>query len=427
MSTIEIPTSIAASSSDNVKSNPNFEIFYTRRSIGKFSQTDEILDNMMDFNKLFFKYLNNLGISLEPIEYNDMTIDEIANLGYYKYKSLYKYIIENLTEKHRMLIKKSKDLDKNYLTAYEYFLYQCYPFIYIKYNKDNYFNVIVLKGNTYINTKGGSGERLIYFADGLETKYKMLSQDERNTKTFGSIKLKDIMPNITCDVIQSNNRGKKTVLALQYLNDIYKLTFELFKEDIITPTILNNMTKNKKVSIGFLNDYGEILFKNKSYTKKKQDNDPTSTDDIIEYTIFDLKLIGKPNSDLYTWFTNYNESNNADDMLINGCKINLNNINQALPRNTIISTFINMESITYVHNSKQLYLNFKCYQIDVDRRFVPPSKDLIGSFDFKTLCKRNSLTPQIYDISEDNKQTIITDEIEQNYENDDEDNTDDNI
>lgn len=397
MSTIEIPTSMGSSTQSNIERFANQQstkIFTSRRDNGRFSQTDTILQNMLDFNEKYFNYLNEIGIPLNPFKYETETekpdYDKITKLGYDNYKSFTKYTMENTDDEQQKLIKSTKG---ECATAYEFFLKQCLPYIFIKHNKDNYFNVNILKNGKY-TTERGSGERLIYFAEGLETKYQIANQEERNSKTIGSVKLRDIMPNVTCDVNQSNPRGKKTILVLQYLNDIYDLTFQLFKDEIVAP--LTTAPKCKKNQIIHLNDSEQVLFKDKFYTKKKQDGDKT-VDEVIEFTVFDLKLLGKPDNNLQTLITNYNESD-TDQMMVNGKSINLDNIDKAFPRGVMISAFINMESITYVPATKHLHWNFKCYQIDVDRRYISLTSGSTGTFNFKSLCQNNE-PPQIFNIS----------------------------
>lgn len=397
--TMEIPTNMNTYSQSNMERfmNQSTKIFVNRRDNGRFSQTDSILQNMLEFNENFHKYLNNNGVPLNPIEYHEnekMDFDEIAKLGYGKYKSFTKYFMENTNDEQKQLIKSTKG---DCSTAYEFFLKQCMPYIFIKHNKDNYFNVNILKNGKY-TTERGSGERLIFFAEGLETKYSIANQEERNSKTIGSVKLREIMPNVTCDVVQSNSRGKRTLLVLQYLNDIYNLTFQLFKDDIVAP--LPSAPKGRKTQIIHLNDHEQVLFKDKFYTKKKQEGEKT-TDEVIEFTVFDLKLLGKPDNNLQTLITNYNESE-TDQMMVGGRSINLDNIDKAFPRGVLISTFINMESISYIPATKHLHWNFKCYQIDVDRRYVSLSNGSTGTFNFRGLCQNNE-APQVFNISDDAK------------------------
>jgi hypothetical protein len=416
-STIEIPTSMGSTTQSNIErfANQSTKIFTSRRDNGRFSQTDTILQNMFEFNEKYFKYLNEIGIPLNPIVYEieKQDFDEIAKLGYGKYKSFTKYTMENTDEEQQKLIKSTKG---ECATAYEFFLKQCLPYIFIKHNKDNYFNVNILKNGKY-TTERGSGERLIYFAEGLETKYQIANQEERNSKTIGSVKLREIMPNVTCDVNQSNHRGKKTILALQYLNDIYDLTFQLFKDEIVAP--LTTAPKGKKNQIIHLNDSEQVLFKDKFYTKKKQDGEKT-VDEVIEFTVFDLKLLGKPDNNLQTLITNYNESD-TDQMMVNGKSINLDNIDKAFPRGVMISTFINMESITYVPATKHLHWNFKCYQIDVDRRYISLASGSTGTFNFKGLCQNNE-PPQVFNISGGDSSR----KEDSNHDEDDNDFDDDN-
>jgi hypothetical protein len=425
-STLEIPTGMSATPQINIdrSMNQGTKIFVDRKNKGSFSQTDLILNNMTEFNIHLFEYLSNMGIPLKPLNYGSdelpqFNYEEIANLGYSEYKSFTNYIVDTLSEDQIKLIKSTKDTSKPNGTAYDLFVKQCMPYIYIEFNKGNWFNVNILKNGKYKNERG-TGERLIFFADGLVTKYQIPNQEERNNKTVGSqnLKLKDIMPNITCDVNQPSQRGKKTVLALQFLNDLYKLTFALFKDDIVAPLQQNSgasASKTKKQQqIDHLNDSDQILFKDKSYTKT---NPETQEKSVVEFTVFDLKLLGKPDNNLQSIITNTNESDTIEPMVVDGHNINLDNIDVAFPRGVLISTWINMESVTYVPSTKHLYWNFKCYQIDVDRRYITLFSTL-GSLDIRSLCK-NEETPQIFDInkSPESKAEVFPD----NEEDDDED------
>jgi hypothetical protein len=387
----------------------------SRRENGRFSQTDAILQNMYEFNENYFKYLNEIGIPLKKIVYDEIEIqnfDEIAKLGYSKYKSFTKYTLENTSEDQHKLIRSTKG---DCLTAYDYFLKKCLPYIYIKHNKDNYFNVNILKNGKY-TTERGASERLIYFAEGLETKYQIENQEVRSLKTIGSLKLKDIMPNVTCDVSQSSDRGKKTVLALQFLNDLYDLTFQLFKDEIVAPLISTQKNKPKKSEIRHLNDYDQILFKDKFYAKKTSDDGEKKTsEEVIEFTVFDLKLLGKPDNNLQTLITNYNEQPDNEQMMVNGKSINLDNIDRAFLRGTYLSTFINMESITYIPLTKHLHWHFKCYQIDVDNRYISKSSSSNGTFNFKGLCKNNDVPIFNHDSLKNNKYDQDKDEKDDDF------------
>ena len=434
-STLEIPTGMSATPQNNIdrSMNQGTKIFVDRKNNQRFSQTDIILQNMTEFNNRLVEYLSNIGIPLKPLNYGtdelpQFNYEEIANLGYSEYKSFTTYILENVSDDQIKLIKSTKDTSKTNGTAYDLFTKQCLPYIYIEFNKGFYFNVNVLKNGKYKNERG-TGERLIFFADGLVTKYQVSNQEERNNKTVGSqnLKLKDIMPNITCDVKQPSQRGKKTVLALQFLNDIYKLTFTLFKDDIVAPLQISgpSVSKSKKQQqIDHLNDHDQILFKDKSYTKT---NPETQEKSVIEYTIFDLKLLGKPDNNLQSIITNTNESDTDQPMVVDGHNINLDNIDIAFPRGVLISTWINMESVTYVPTQKHLYWNFKCYQIDVDRRYISLSTSSSCSLDIRSLCKNNE-TPQIFDInkSPESKADVFLNEDDDNENDDNENDEDDN-
>jgi len=426
-STIEIPTGMSATSQINIDRSmtQGTKIFVDRKNNQRFSQTDSILENMVEFNIRLFEYLTDMGVPLKPLNYgtddvSQFDIEEIANLGYFKYKSFTNYVAETLSEDQLKLIKSTKDTSKANGTAYDLFMKKCMPYIYIEFNKGLYFNVNVLKNGKYKNERG-TAERLIFFADGLITKYQIPNQEERNNKTVGSqnLKLKDIMPNITCDVNQPSQRGKKSVLALQFLNDLYKLTFALFKDDIVAPLQITgaSASKSKKQQqMDHLNDSDQILFKDKSYTKT---NPETQEKTVVEFTVFDLKLLGKPDNDLQSLITNTNESNTIDPMVVDGRHINLDNIDVAFPRGVLISTWINMESVTYVPSQKHLYWNFKCYQIDVDRRYITLSTGSSGSLDIRSLCK-NDETPQIFDInkSPESKAEVLPEEDDEEEDDD---------
>jgi hypothetical protein len=314
-----------------------------------------------------------------------------------------------------------KDTSKTNGSAYDSFLKECLPFICIEFNTGTYFNVNVLKNGKYKN-KNGTSERLIYFANGLVTKYKISNQAERNNKvlTATSFKLKDIMPNVSCDVIQTTETGKKSVLALQYLNDIYKLTFTLFKDEIIAPLLkIPGSTKNKVFD--YVNDSDQVLFKDKEYKKK---NGEGIEDTIIEYTTLNLKLLGKPDNYLQTLITNTNETEEEDpikDMIANdGRTINLDNIDEAFPAGVLISTWINMETVTYVSTGKALYWNFKCHKIDVDRRYIKPTYNNVNNdLHIRNLCKNNE-KPEIFNIDKEG-----IDKHESKHDDDDDDDNDD--
>jgi len=385
-STIEIENTASSSTGTGMSNTTtnldrfneaNTKIFVDRRNSNKFTKVDDVLENMVEFNKNLSKYLNDNDIHLNPINYSDTSdfkfdIDDIAEQGYSNYKSFNTYITENIS---------LSDIEKIKKNGYDIFMNTCFPIIKIVFNKAQYFNVIVLKNGKYTNEKG-YGERLILLINEMETKYMLKNQDERDKLvTPSGIKLKDIMPNLSFDVNQPKISGKKSILALQYIEDIYKIIFGLFKDEIIALyKESNKISSNKKLPIDYLNSSGNILFKDNEYTK----TDPeTSEKTTVQYTVYELKLLGKPTNYLQTLITNYTESNPDSEMMtIYNKSINLDNIKEALPRGSLLTAFVNFESITII-SGKTLYLTNKAYQIDAVTKHIVKTNYNTTDFDYK--------------------------------------------
>tara|TARA_Y100000389_G_scaffold127164_1_gene124511 strand:- start:2832 stop:4112 length:1281 start_codon:yes stop_codon:yes gene_type:complete len=405
--TIEIEQSAGVTSSaaqSNLETNTNLDrfneantkIYVDRRNSNKFSKVKDVLDNMVTFNTNLSTFFNDIGIPLKPISYSESSdkmkfdANDIAELGYDKYKSFTDYITENVSNDNIEEIKKN---------GYNEFLNKCFPMCKIVFNKSQYFNVMVLKNGKYTNERG-SGERFILFIDGLETKYMLNNQDEREKSvTPTGLKLKDIMPGISFDVKQSTTCGRKSILAIQYIDDIYRLTFLLFKDELVKSYKEGNkIPLSKKLTVEYLNSCDKILFKDKEYIKTNQEtNEKIAT----PFTVYELKLLGTPNNNLQTLITNYTESN-TDMMMIHGKSVNLNNIKEALPRGALLTAFVNFEAFTMVHG-KTLYPANRAYQIDVSTKHVLTSEQN-NKFDHKKFIKdlqKKDLKESFNDIDHD--------------------------
>ena len=293
----------------------------------------------------------------------------------------------------------------------------------ISFHKQLYFNIVINKNGKY-TTEKGMGERLILLLENIETKYNLINQEERNTTTtYTGIKLKDIMPSLVFDVKQPTLRGKLSMLSLLYIDDLYRLSFLLFKEDIIKKYKEGNkLPLNKKVTIQHLNAFDKILFKNREFFKY---NSETDEKEAFDYNYYELKLLGKPENNLQSLITNYTETD-GDVMKVNGRDVNLDNIKEAIPRNSLCTCFVNLESLVLV-SGKQLYITNKAYQIDVNRSNCNTSLNNNKTFDFKQHVKSmsnveyhklnntsNNNEDEEYDAEDDNDEI---DEIEEFNEN----------
>tara|TARA_B110000263_G_scaffold46481_1_gene38570 strand:- start:435 stop:1730 length:1296 start_codon:yes stop_codon:yes gene_type:complete len=400
----------------------NTDIFVSRRNQKRFSTIDDVLSNFTEFNKNLTDYLKNIGLDLPQLydsdENHDIEFHNYSKNGCENYKSFTDYLQNKLSSSD--LEKITNNISNNYKNGYESFLYNCFPFIMISFHRQQYFNVLVNKNGKYVTPKG-SGERLVLLLENMSSKWSLTNQEERNNQTtYTGIKLRDIMPSLVFDINQSTERGQLSMLALLYIEDIYKLSFLLFKDEIIKKYKEGNkIPLKKKIEMVHLNNCDKVLFKQREYMKTNPDTDEKEAVEIIYY---ELKLLGKPDNYLQTLITNYTEDDNNDVMKINNSDVNLDNIKEAIPKNSLCTCFINLESICLV-GGKQLYMTNKAYQMDVNRKHSMENTGGNKTFDFRQHIK----TMKNVEYHKINDEDDVEKEDKNNLINNDEDNNEDNI
>lgn len=339
---------------------PMYDVFDKRKKNGMFSKKEHIIENLKEFRTNLMSYMNDtLGISFK--------VEEIATVdGIYNPKDYVSFstAFEGLNPEQIELFKSK--------TSYDDFVNLCHPFIYIKYNKEFYFNVYVTRKEHHKHTSNKYyGERLLLFLDGLKTKFKVMNTQERSTVT--SINLSNIMPKIAFDLHQQESKGALSILALQYLDDLFCMTMNLYMSDIMQP-MLDNKYKRKNFDVSTVkckNDSEMRLFTIRSYIPKNGDDKTVQTYTVWEAKLKEVKLNGSTEMNLSTLVTNFNESKTGKQMILKDNKsVDLDNIDEALPRGSLVSMFVSFESLFYSSSQKAIYWVSKCWHIDVDRRHL---------------------------------------------------------
>lgn len=364
---------IANNSPDKLTACKNRINYYKREILSKkYSTSDMVIENMQEFNDNLYDYIKELGFGhLKKHSYSDketFDLDTILERGFYGYNYIFEYISTN------------PDLAKRIKSeGYDRFL-MCFPYIKIVHRKegDQYFDVYPLNSKKSGYNDSNKSTKLILQMQNLDNKFTV--QNTEMKKNRKATNTSNFMPtNLAFDVIQEDVEAKKSILAYQFIADTFITTTKLFVDKII---IYPSSVKLKKTPC-CLNISNMVFFKYRPNKNNKTTDDleidANSTEPLFtsynKDVLMEAKIDGDQNLNfIKTVITNYHEPNREKSkglMLIDGEYVTYNNINEALPKRTLITTaYLSLEILCLSTDYKTLSYPTTLIHIDVVR---PPS------------------------------------------------------
>tara|TARA_B110000259_G_scaffold68440_1_gene80674 strand:- start:16179 stop:17399 length:1221 start_codon:yes stop_codon:yes gene_type:complete len=373
---------------------------------------DDIFDNMNMFKANLIEYFKLAGDYIIDIPKEEC--DDDGN-----YISIFKCIKEQLGGENEKIKKYKKDD----MSAYKTFCQYCKPIYKInlpseseKFNKGGqniYKTDTLVKGKYDSNTRGNVG--IMLRLEDLTTKWRCSNKyndDEISANPALKTDSNGYPSTISFDTDKQKEKlGIKSIHALKYIDDIYKISVYFFSTDIFT----KHLKKNGQLNFNIDDDDDNISFiiKNKKVSIKDDDRKVIGEELV---SLYDPKLITDENMNLLTNISNIIEyQKNKIEMP----ELKSSNLSIILPADSKITLlFVVMDLVTIFQN--KAWSNNRIIKMDVDRSNC---KDLMDDNnnkfnDAEYLLKRNGLS------KEDKKEEVI-DIVDANKENSGDSDSDD--
>ena len=271
----------------------------------------------------------------------------------------YNKVLENKADLYEFLknILSNEFNKKKFDINYEDFVNETFPILKITYSKPKksnqkatYFNVMRLHLNHY-------KKRFIALLTNLETLWSLQNKEDRENKMN-----KDIMINLAFNVEQNNNKGLMAINAIKHIESTFKICFDsdIFYQDLMKDYFSTLKLGPKKTNPVF-NIPEELLIK--TYTiPKKEDEDKEDT----EINYYAAKFLGNY-AENYLQTLIIDADTNKSVVVNNNDEVNFHNIKDAIPKKSMVSTYIDFSSSYLSLLNNKIYISNKMFLIYVNR------------------------------------------------------------
>lgn len=319
------------------------EIFKTDYNVNKENSVylpSTVIKSMSRFFKQFNNFMIENGIDRQ---FNDITTNTNLNSSYEDILNSYQEDKKYVHKSHIIMTEMTpEEIKILQAISYDTFIEKCYPYFKVTlkqaHSKDSqkpqpfpYINVNVLDKNSkkYIHPM------LLYI-----TKCKPFYNFDYDIEKLS------FTPNITFDNKQMTIEGREAMLALEYLEDLYRISFFLFSKTMLSTA---NITGVKKLPLPDVTGRDNVLFKYVNDSDSFKDYKDT------ESLKISFKLYAYENTEDSTLFK-YRESltsNKLETLEIN--KSNVSSLKGKITKNTDIDAILNISTIVKSTSEPKYY------------------------------------------------------------------------